>query len=420
MKQLGADTATPAPPSVCMVVHDHYPKDVRVWRAARAATEAGWKVTVICLRHPDELPFEELDRVAVRRLPIEHRPGTSLGRMLGEYTAFTALAIWTLLRLDLRCRQQVVHINNPPDFLMLAAVLPKLRGSKVIFDVHDLTPLMFDVRFHGRRAAAPVIRALTIQQRLAGNFADRVITPHRPSARRISESGIPLQHIGVMMNPPDGDVLERVRATPPARASDDGFLIAYHGTVTHWYGIDLIVDAIAELQAELPDARAIILGDGDAIDQIRDHVRALGLEDRIELSGRFLPNEQALATVRAADCGVVPNLPSALNDLTLSGKLLDYALLGVPAVVARLDVQAEHFDETEVTFFKPGDPHSLAQAIRWVAANPQEARAKAQRARQRAQAYAWPHQRDTYQHLLNELVAQSPVARPTAGDQHGH
>jgi len=63
---------------VAMVVHDHYPKDVRVWRAARAACEGGWKVTVICLRHPDEASHEEIDGVTVRRLPVEQivkRPG---------------------------------------------------------------------------------------------------------------------------------------------------------------------------------------------------------------------------------------------------------------------------------------------------------------------------------------------------------
>lgn len=392
------------PRSVCMVVHDHYPKDVRVWRAARAASEAGWRVTVVCLRHPDEAASEELEGVSVRRLGVEHRPGSKLGRMLGEYAAFTLLAVWTVLRLHRRAKT-VIHINNPPDFLMLAAVVPKLLGSRVIFDVHDLTPLMFDARFHGRPAARAVIKALTVQQRLACNFADRVITPHRPSARRISESGVPLAHIGIMMNPPDGEVLDRVLAAPQSpRDSKDGFVIAYHGTVTHWYGIDLIVDAMDEVREDLPQARAIILGDGDAIDQVRGHVRAAGLEDRVELSGRFLPNAEALTTVRSADCGVVPNLPSALNDLTLSGKLLDYTLLGVPAVVAELEVQAAHFDETEVTFFKPGDAHSLAQAIRWVAANPQEAAVKAQRARTRAEAYSWPHQRDAYQRLLAELA----------------
>jgi glycosyltransferase involved in cell wall biosynthesis len=387
-----------------MVVHDHYPKDVRVWRAARAATEAGWKVTVICLRHPEEAPSEELEGVSVRRLPVEHRPGSRLKRILVEHTAMTLLASWAVLRLHVRNRQDVVHINNPPDFLILAAVLPKLLGAKVIFDLHDLSPLMFDARLGGRPGARAIIKALTVQQRLACNFADRVITPHQPSARRISESGVPLEHIGIMMNPPDGEVLERVLAQPRRRERGDGFLVAYHGTVTHWYGVGLIVQAMAELGDDVPEARAMILGDGDAIDDIRACVRELGLEDRVELSGGFVPNEQALAAVRDADCGIVPNLPSLLNDLTLSGKLLDYALLGVPALVAQLPVQAEHFDETEVTFFAPGDVHSLAQAMRWTATHAQAAEDKARRARRRAEAYSWPHQRDYYQWLLNDLA----------------
>jgi glycosyltransferase involved in cell wall biosynthesis len=123
------------------------------------------------------------------------------------------------------------------------------------------------------------------------------------------------------------------------------------------------------------------------------------------MPGRFWPYEQALRAVRGASCGVVPNLPSRLNDLTLSGKLLDYALLGVPAVVAHLPVQAEHFSPEEVTFFEPGDADSLAEALIWVARHPEETQAKAGRARERAQAYAWPHQRDAYQTLLEELRA---------------
>jgi glycosyltransferase involved in cell wall biosynthesis len=186
--------------------------------------------------------------------------------------------------------------------------------------------------------------------------------------------------------------------------------------VTHWYGIELMVQAIGLLRDELPGLRALILGGGDAVDSVRELISSLGLEDRVQLPGRFLPYEEALAAVREADAGVVPNLPSQLNDLTLSGKLLDYALLGVPAIVAELEGQAAHFSPDEVTFFTAGDAASLAQAIRSVAANPQEAELKAQRARERASAYSWERQRDTYQHLLDELTGAVPEPAPlTAG-----
>jgi len=156
------------------------------------------------------------------------------------------------------------------------------------------------------------------------------------------------------------------------------------------------------------------MGEVGALESVRARIDALCIEDCVKLAERFLPYEEALTRIREADCGVVPNLPSALNDLTLSGKLLDYALLGIPAVVAELEVQKAHFSGQEVTFFPSGDAHALADAIRWVAAHPEEARAKAARARARAAEYAWPRQRDTYQRLLRGLA--STAVEPRAAD----
>jgi glycosyltransferase involved in cell wall biosynthesis len=82
--------------------------------------------------------------------------------------------------------------------------------------------------------------------------------------------------------------------------------------------------------------------------------------------------------------------------------------------VARLEVQAAHFDDTEVTFFEPGNARSLADAVLWVAANPAEARSKAERAQRRVAAYAWPRQRDAYLRLLSELTGEPVEPRQPA------
>ena len=37
----------------------------------------------------------------------------------------------------------VVHLNNPPDVLILAALPFKLLGKKIIFDQHDLSPEIY-------------------------------------------------------------------------------------------------------------------------------------------------------------------------------------------------------------------------------------------------------------------------------------
>jgi glycosyltransferase involved in cell wall biosynthesis len=180
-------------------------------------------------------------------------------------------------------------------------------------------------------------------------------------------------------------------------ADPDDFTVAYCGTIAPWYGVELIVDALDELAAEIPAARALIMGEGDALEGIRARVAASNLESRVELSGRWLPFDEALTRLAGASCGVIPNLPTELNRFALSTKLFEYIGLGLPVVVARLQTLEAHFGEQEVTFFEPGDPRSLAAALRWVATHRAEAEAKSERARARvAREYSWPMNRVRY------------------------
>jgi glycosyltransferase involved in cell wall biosynthesis len=66
-----------------------------------------------------------------------------------------------------------------------------------------------------------------------------------------------------------------------------------------------------------------------------------------------------------------------------------------------LQTLAAHFSSDEVTFFDPGDAESLAAAIAWVAEHPEDARAKAKRARERAQEYSWSASRVRFLEALS-------------------
>src|SRR5436190_6751098 len=134
-----------------MVVHSYYPSDVRVRREARAASAAGWDVDVLAMRDGSEAPDEVVDGVRVRRLPITHSRGGGFGRLLVEYLGFTIAATGMLaLRSPVR-RYDVVQIHNPPDFLVVAGIAPRLFGARVLLDIHDLAPDMLDMRYGGRR-----------------------------------------------------------------------------------------------------------------------------------------------------------------------------------------------------------------------------------------------------------------------------
>ena len=198
----------------------------------------------------------------------------------------------------------------------------------------------------------------------------------------------------MVMNAPTTEEVDLARTAAANGQHPGGFVVAYHGTLTHWYGVDLLVEAIARLEDRIPELRGLILGEGDALSSVEALAHRAGVASRIDFPDALVSHVEAMCRVAGASCGVIPNRQSRLNRFALSSKLLEYVFLGVPVVVSRLETLAAHFSSDEVTFFEPGDVESLAEAIAWVAEHPAEAREKVERARQRAQAYSWPASRE--------------------------
>lgn len=390
-----------------MIVHAYYPLgEPRVEREARAAKEAGYSVDVVALRQPGEAARETVDGISVWRLPLRHVRAAGAARLLYEYGAFTLLASIAVARSHWRTPIAVCHVHAPPDFLLLAGAVPRLLGARLVLDIHDLSPHMYGARYAGltERFAS---RILTGIERAACRSADGVLTVHEPYRRELIADGVSPAKVYVVMNAVDEAVIERVQ-TSAATPADGTFTVAYHGTINPWYGVDLIVEALARVRDKIPDARALVLGDGDALPSVRALSESMGVGDCIEFSGQYLPLADALGAVAGANCGVIPNRPSTLNRFALSSKLFEYVALSIPVVVSRLETLADHFAEDEVTFFEPGDADALAAAVLWVAQHPREACSKARRARERASAYSWQQNRERYLRMLHHLQAPLP------------
>jgi glycosyltransferase involved in cell wall biosynthesis len=387
-----------------MVVHAYYPlAEPRVQREARAAREAGFDVTVLALRGPDEPPGETTDGIHVRRVRLRHVRGTGLGRLAFEYGAFCVLAAGWLAARSARRPFAIIHFHGPPDFIIAAGLFPRLLGSRLILDIHDLSSHMFGARVGGVLGAM-VSRALVWVERLASAVADEVVTVHEPYRSELVRHGVPPAKVHVVMNSVDHVLLERSHQVGSLRPRAATFRLAYHGTLTSWYGTDLVVDAVKELREKGLDVDAVLLGDGDAVPMLRRQIAERGLENYIYLSGRYVPIEAALATVACADCGVIPNRASEINRFALSSKLFEYVALGVPVVVAHLETLATYFGPDEVTFFEPGEATSLAAAVRWVYEHRDAARWKVHRAQARADDYSWLRNRAELVRLYRPLA----------------
>lgn len=398
------------PRRLCLIVHGPFPPDPRVARAVAVAVDQGWDVDVLAMRQPGQPASELVGGARVIRLPIAHRWGGSVSHVAHEYLGFTFLACARAARLMLRRRYDVIHVNNPPDFLFLAAIAPKVLGAKVIFDVHDLAPDMFAMRFGRRRGAGMADRALRLVERAATGFADAVLTVHEPYRRELESRGVARDKLTVVMNTVD----ERLLPAPRDSPDREGFRVVYHGTVTPHYGVDLLVRAFARLAADIEEARLEIYGDGDALPAVRQVAAELRIADRVWLSGGFLSQEDVVSRIRSASVGVIPNLPTSLNRFALSTKLFEYVALGVPVVAADLPTIREHFTDAELLFFRAGDVEAAAAALASVPADPAAAEARANAALERYQQYRWSANADRYAELLERCAPRRSQHVPHA------
>jgi glycosyltransferase involved in cell wall biosynthesis len=388
-----------------MVVHAAFPPDPRVEREVAVAVAEGHDVEVVALHAADKPAREVVHGASVTRLPIARRRGGGAARVVWEYLGFTLLASLCVAARTMRRRYGVVHINNPPDFLIVAAVVPKLLGARVILDVHDFSWEIFSQRFEGRKAAV-LKRPLRLIEKLASRFADHVITVHEPYRRALIERGVAPAKISVVMNSVD----ETLLPTTPAEPRSEGFRVVYHGTVTPHYGVDLLVEAASRAVDDVRDLRLEIYGSGDAVPMVRARAQALGMAERTALSGRYVPHAEILRLVGSASVGVIPNLPIRLNEHALPTKLFEYVALGVPVVCADLPTLREHFSDEEILFYRAGDAQALAAALVTVAGDQAGATARAAAARRRYQAYRWPISAERYALVL--AGAPGPAATP--------
>ncbi|HEY0736720.1 MAG TPA: glycosyltransferase family 4 protein, partial [Herpetosiphonaceae bacterium] len=285
----------------CMVVHAYYPvREPRVEREVNALLKHGYTVDVICLRQDGEPATETRDGVRIIRLPVKRHRGKGAAVQLLEYLAFFTAAFARLALLHRRERYDVVQIHNLPDFLVFAALVPKLAGARVILDIHDVMPEFYASRFKSGMSSWPV-RLVRWQEWLSCRFADHVITVTDLWRETLIQRGVRPDKVSVVMNVANDQVFQAGAAAEAPERQDDHFNVLYHGTITERYGIDLLIRATDRVRHTIPEVRLTIHGVGEYRDALAQLTAELGLQDYVQFSTRFIPTPEMPQFIRQAD-----------------------------------------------------------------------------------------------------------------------
>jgi glycosyltransferase involved in cell wall biosynthesis len=295
-------------------------------------------------------------------------------------------------------------VHNVPDFLVFAALGPRLLGARIILDLHDLLPEFYAGKFGTREESAP-FRALLLVERLSCRFAHHVIVANHLWYEKVTNRSAPRSRCTPLLNYP---AAEFFRSAPRRLAPSLGpFVLLYPGTLNHHQGLDIAVAAFAEACQGMPGAEFRIYGDGPARDSLRQQAVALGVGDRVVIRD-FVPFNEVPALIAAADLGVVPKRADGFGNEAFSTKILEFMACGVPVIVSHTKIDAYYFDNGTVTFFAPGDVSDLARQMRWAYHHPVELRQVAASATEYVIDYNWQKHAGQYVALVDGLAARDP------------
>ncbi|CAM5798290.1 glycosyltransferase family 4 protein [Rhizobacter fulvus] len=388
-----------------MVAHSFYESDNRIIRYAESLATRGDEVHVIALRRRPDLPADELSNgVHVHRIQDRY----------GKRESSSWSFLWPLLRFTLassrwlgargRPRFDVVHVHNIPDFLVFAAWSAKLRGAKVVLDIHDIVPEFFASKF-GVGSDAPIVKALRLMEKASAAMADRVILGNHLWVEKYASRSASRGKCTAIVNHVDEKVF---RPLPRQRVGSEPRIVFPGGLQWH-QGLDIAIRAFAVLRRSLPDARFDIYGDGNVKPQLVALAADLGLEGAVRFH-EPVPLRAIAQIMADADLGVVPKRADSFGNEAYSTKIMEFMSVGVPVIVSDTRVDRHYFNDEVVRFFPSGDHEALAAAMLQMLAEPELRQRQVARARDYVSHQGWSRHQQDYFDLIDALLAVDGVA----------
>ncbi len=403
-------------PGILIIVQNlPVPFDRRVWLESQALAAAGYSVSVICPKGPDDPKEAVIDGVTL----YKYRPfagGTSKAAFVGEYIYSFVATAWLTAKAWRRCRFDVLQACNPPDIFWPIALVLRPFGIAFVFDHHDLCPELYQSRFGGRSRA--LLRTLLALEWCTHTSAHHVIVTN-DSYRQIAltRGGKRECDVTVVRTGPDPDRLRPGTSDPKLRRGRP-HLVTYLGVMGPQDGVDLAVRAAKHIVHELGrhDISFTLIGSGDSFAQLVALRDELGLEGYVEFTGR-VSDETVARVLSTADVGLCPDPKNQLNDLSTMNKTMEYLAFGVPVVAFDL-LETRVSADAAAAYARPNEVADLARLV--VELIDDEPRRRSMGALGRARvvnSLAWGHQCAGYVGVFDDLIHRVPPVSASVSGQ---
>lgn len=307
-----------------------------------------------------------------------------------ERTVYASMLLGVLVvwRLTGR-RYRTLYVRDAVCAAWLAVLRP-LHGSRVIYEVHDLEASHPSQA--SRRPRAFWRRFLPGLDRAALTRSDRLVSLTEAFRAWAATKGLRQpEQVAVIPDAYDPEVYfpSDPRSARTELALPQGVpIVGYTGLTFAYRGLDLLVQAFAQVRHKHPDALLVLVGGrAHEIAELKELARRCGLPgDKVLFPGQVSQPVSA-RYLNASDVLVIPDTVTTMTASPL--KLFEYMAVGKPIVCKDMPALREILDDGSAAFFDAGSVEALASALTSVLDDPEAARKLGATALQRSTEYTY-------------------------------
>lgn len=343
---------------VVQMTSAHPALDIRIFhKECKSLVRNGYDVVLIAPHTADEL----VDGVQIRAIPKAKR---RLERM--------TVTTWNVYRAALKENAQIYHFHDPE--LIPIALLLRMRGKKVIYDVHeDLPKDIEDKTWISKPLRGLIAGAMKVIEGVAAHLLSGIVAATPFIAKRF-----PAHKTVTVQNYPLLEELSFADTQSSIYAQRDPIAV-YMGGITEIRGVREMITAVEETNN--PQMRLVLLG-GFWPEQLQTEVSQMPGYKKTMYMG-WKNRTELLQLAGKARMGLVVLHPVRNYLESQPIKMYEYMALGLPIIASDFPFWREILKGLDCCLFVDSlDPKAIAKAMNHLLENPQESEAMGLRGKQ--------------------------------------